>query len=251
MRAIRTKYDTAKSSYAAGDLAGFSLAEVLAVLVVVSMVLVAVLAVYSRAERAAAAVNRKLDAFQLPSEVLQRIAEDLDRVISPGSEVTMTIPKSKLDDGLRSAKMTILRTIVDRKNKQRTLEEIIWQSGYDFETDTEGMVLYRGHSGIMLEDKLLDDQRADWEKGYPLVPVCSGVTYFRIVVPQGEKLPDKDNWPSGPLPRSIKVTISFAEPVENFLGSYEVPEEQRVTRTMAIDRTRPIRFNIVPIEEGK
>jgi len=250
MRAIRTKYDTAKSSYATGDLAGFSLAEVLAVLVVVSMVLVAVLAVYSQAERAAAAVTRKLDVFQVPSEVLQRIAEDLDRVVSPGSEVKMTID-NKFADGLPSAKLTILRTIVDSRNKPRTLEEIIWQSGYDFETNTEGMVLYRGHSGIMLEDKLLDDQRADWEKGYPLVPVCSGVTYFRIVVPQGERLPDKDKWPSGPLPRSIKVTISFAEPVETPLGTYEVPEKQRVTRTMAIDRTRPIRFNIVLIEEGK
>lgn len=229
---------------------GFSLAEVLAVLVVVSMVLVAVLAVYSRAERAAAAVTRKFDAFQVPSEVLQRIAEDLDRVISPGSEVKMII-SNKISDGLQSAKMTILRTVVDSKGKQRTLEEIIWQTGYDFETDTEGMVLYRGHSGIMLEDKLLDDQRSDWEKGYPLVPVCSGVTYFRIVVPQGEKVPDKDKWSSDSLPKCIKVTISFAEPVETLLGSYEVPEGQRVTRTIAIDRTRPIRFVIAPIEEEK
>ena len=223
-----------------------SLAEVLATLIIGAMILISALGIYNRVERAAAAVNRRLDSSRLPAEVLQRIAEDLDKSISPGSAARISIA-NKYDDGFRTARLTITRKIVDSKNKEQTLEEIIWQSGYDIESDTEGMVLYRGHSGITLEDKLLDDQRASWEKGYPLVPVCSGVTHFEILVPQKD---DKflDRWTSESLPKGIAVTISFAEAVETPLGTYEIPEESMMTRTLAVDRTRKISFVIKPKE---
>jgi prepilin-type N-terminal cleavage/methylation domain-containing protein len=51
---------------------GFSLAEVLTALMIGAMVLVAVLGIYGRAERSAAAVTRKLDSLRLPSESLLR-----------------------------------------------------------------------------------------------------------------------------------------------------------------------------------
>lgn len=220
---------------------GLSLAEVLAALVIGSMVLIAMLGIYNRAERATAAVNRKLDNSRLPGEILQRMAEDIDKLIATGSETKITIA-SKFQHGYRGSEMTIVRTIKDSKDKDVTLEEIIWQSYYDIESDMGGLVLYRGHSGIISEDKLLDSQRADVEKGYPMVPICSGVTFFEIVVPSGEKLLEK--WTGSTLPNGVIVSISFTEPMETSDGGSEIPDEYKTTRTIAVDRTREIKFNL-------
>jgi len=227
---------------------GLSLAEVLAALTIGSMVLIALLGIYSRAERATAAVNRQLDSSRLPGEILQRIAEDIDKLISPGSETKITI-ENKLKNGYPAARMEIVRTIEDNKSKDVTLEEIIWQSYYDIESDMDGLVLYRGHSGITSEDKLLDDQRAEWEKGYPMVPICSGVTFFEIVVPSGENLLEK--WTSNTLPKGIRVSISFTQPVKRPDGDYAVMDEHKMTRTIAVDRTRTIKFELIPEEDGQ
>jgi len=226
--------------------AGISLAEVLAALVIGAMVLVALLGVYNRAERANAAVNRKLDTSRLPGEILQRIAEDLDKLISPGAETRITI-ENKLSNGYAAAQLVLVRTIKDSKGKEQTLEEIIWRAAYDIESDMPGLVLYRGHSGMTLEDKLLEEQRAPWEKGYPLVPICSGVTHFEITIPSGTGFLSK--WSGSSLPKGITVTISFAEPVETATGDFEIREEDKVSRTIAIDRTRRINFELAPREE--
>lgn len=227
---------------------GLSLAEVLAAIVVGSMVLVSLLGIYNRAERATAAVNRTLDSSRLPGEILQRIAEDIDKVISAGAETRITIEPG-YQNGYRGSKMTIVRTIKDSKNKDVTLEEIIWQSYYDIESDMEGLVLYRGHSGISLEDKLLDEQRADWEKGYPMVPICSGVTLFEITVPSGENVLEK--WTSEAMPKGIIISISFSEPVQVSSADSEIPDEYKTTRTIAVDRTRTIKFDLAKIEAKK
>lgn len=227
---------------------GISLAEILASLIIGSMVLVAMLGIHRRAERASAAVNRKLDSSRLPGEILQRIAEDIDKLISPGSETKITI-ESAIQHGYQGAKMTILRTIKDSKNKDVVLDEIIWQSYYDIESDMDGLVLYRAHSGISLEDTVLDKERADWEKGYPMVPICSGVTFFEIVVPSGEKLLER--WTSSTLPKGVIVSISFTEPMETSDGESEIPDEYKTTRTIAVDRTREIKFKLALDEAGE
>lgn len=227
---------------------GISLAEMIAALVIGSMVLIALLGIYNRAERATAAVNRKLDSSRLPGEILQRMAEDIDKLISTGSDTKITI-KAGFQHGYRGSKMTIERTIKDSKNKDVMLEEIIWQSYYDIESDMEGLVLYRGHSGIMLEDKLLDAQRADWEKGYPMVPICSGVTFFEIVVPSGEKFLEK--WTSAVLPKGVIVSISFTEPMRTSDGDFEILDQYKTTRTIAVDRTRAIKFNLLSEKAGQ
>jgi prepilin-type N-terminal cleavage/methylation domain-containing protein len=61
---------------------GFSLAEVLAAMVIAALVMVAVLGIYSRAESVAATIKRKFDSSRLPTEILQRIAEDLDQIMT-------------------------------------------------------------------------------------------------------------------------------------------------------------------------
>lgn len=230
-----------KASNTFRDPEGFSLAEVLAALTIASMVLVAVLGIYSRAETGAAAVTDKLDESRLPSEVLQRIAEDLDRIVSPGSDTKITVENKIAMHGYQTARLTILKTIYDKSDKKRAFEKIIWQVSYD--NDVGDLVLYRSYSGVALEDKLFDQAREDWEKSYSFVPICTGVTFFRVQAPKGAELIDK--WTSDSLPKAIVVTISFAEPFKTVAGTLDVPDRQKITRTIAIDRTRKIRFVFV------
>jgi prepilin-type N-terminal cleavage/methylation domain-containing protein len=218
---------------------GFSLAEVLAALVIASMVLVTVLGIYSRAESVSATITRKLDGSRLPSEVLQRIAEDLDRIIVSDASTRINI-SNKFDNGYSTAQLTITRTIVDSKKKAKVFENIIWQTSYDY--DAGGLILYRHRSSEigLLEDKLLDSERENWEQGL-FVPVCSGITFFKIEAINGGEYLDK--W-SGRVPPGVEVTISFAEPFETIDNSWDVYDDQKCKRTIAIDRTRKIKFKI-------
>jgi type II secretory pathway component PulJ len=223
---------------------GFSLAEVLVALTIGTMVLVAVLSIYSRAETSAAAITRKLNSSRLPSEVLQHIVEDLDRIGAPGADTKLTI-ENKFDNGFSTARLTILNTIYNSKNEKQTFEKIIWQTSYD--SDANGLVLYRSHSGITLEEKLLDEQKEDWEREL-FVPICTGITFFKIQVLKGEQF--QDNWASDSLPPGVVVTISFAEPFKALDGTLDVPEDEKITRHITVDRAREIKF-ILPKEEGE
>ena len=223
----------------------FTLAEVISALTIGSMVLVAVLGIYSRAERTAVAITRKLDNAQLPGEVLQRIAEDLDGIVGSNSDTKIVI-RNRLDNLYPSARLEITKTIYGRGKKPVTYEKIIWQSNYDYGSWVEGLVLYRSHSGMTVEDKLLDEPREDLEKEYSFVPICEGVTFFKIQVPRGEDF--LDQWNHTTLPKGITVTISFAESFKAVDGTFDVPDEQKITRTIAIDRSRKISFKIVKKE---
>jgi type II secretory pathway component PulJ len=225
--------------------AAFSLAEMLAALVIGSMILIAVLTVYNRLESSASAVIGKLDDSRLPREVLQLIAEDIDRIITDSKDVKISFQNKKLKDGYNSAQLVINRTYNDENNNTRDFEEIVWQTGFDYESFTEGLVLYRSHSGLVLEDKLLDEFREDWQKGL-FVPVCSGVSFFQIQA--ATKTRPMDKWSGPNLPRNLIVTISFAQPEEALAGQWEVPDSEKITRTIAVDRTRKIKFEIVKKE---
>ena len=224
---------------------GFSLAEMLAALTIGTMVLVAVLGIYSRAETSAGAITRKLDSSRLPCEVLQRIAEDLDRIIVSGSDTKVTV-ENKFDNLYPSARLTILKTIYDKNNKPQTFEKIIWQSSYDYDSDANGLALYRSHTGIGPEDKLLDEKKESWEREL-FIPICAGVTFFKIQIPKGEDFQDK--WTSNSLPPGVVVTISFAEPFKTLTGTLDVPDAKKIARTIAIDRTRKIKFIFVKKED--
>lgn len=219
---------------------GFSLAEVITSLTIGAMVLVAVLIVYNRAERSAEAVARRLDSSRLPTEVMQRIAEDLDGIIASGSDTKIYF-ENKFENGFPTARLTITRTFFDNKNQEKTYEEITWQTNYDFESNLNGLVLYRSHSGIAMEDKLLDKNKDVWEREI-FVPICTGVTFFKIRVPWGETYLDK--WTSTSMPPGIEVTISFAEPFKTVGGTLDVPEEEKIVRTIAVDRTRKMKFTV-------
>jgi len=227
--------------------AGFSLAEVLAALLIGSMVLVAALSIYQRAQSSSASVLAKVEANRLPEEVLQLIAEDFDEIISADPDVKITIVANKLDHSFPTARVEILKTFQKdyekvKEVKKETFEHIIWQASWDYDNDANGLVLYRSYTGMTQEDKLLDDKRADWEKDYTFIPICQGITYFRVEAYKNSEL--VDIWNSDNLPFGVKVTISFAEPILSETGGYEVPEESKIFRTIAIDRTRKIKLNI-------
>ncbi len=228
---------------------GFSLAEVLAALTIGSMVTVAVLGIYNRAEKSVAAVTSRLDGSRLPGEVLQRIAEDLDNIISSSSDAKIIIDNKfeKVASGILvpAARMTITRTIEDSKDKEQIFKEVIWQSSYDFEGASNSLTLYRSASGLNMEDKVLEKNKDDFERE-AFVPICSGITFFKIEVLAGKDPVEKWN---GIPPRGIIVTISFAEPYKRVDGTFDVPDEEKITRTIAIDRTRKIRFDTSTAED--
>jgi len=208
-------------------------------LVIGAMVLTAILTVYTQANRAAEAVLARAEGSALATEVLQRLSEDLDRVLSSQQGVTIQI-KNGLDNKLARAQLVIRRTMRDSKNQEKVFEEITWRAGYDYDSASPGLVIYRGHEGINLEDKLLDPKRESWESSYPLVPLCRGATCFRVEVPKGDAL--LDQWADVDLPAGVKVTISFAMPHETVRGTWEVYDEEKITRMIAIDKMRKIKF---------
>ena len=216
----------------------FTLAEVTVALVVGTMILVAVLGIYSRAERAAEAVTRRLDSTQLPSEILQRIAEDLDGIIAAGDSTVVTV-ENKMQNLFPAARLTITKSYYDDSNKKQPFEKIVWQSNY--EPEQGSLVLYRSYSGVGVEDKLLDEKREDWESDFSFVPISTGLTFFRIEVLAGDQL--QDRWTSESLPRGVLATLSFEEPYKTVSGELEVPEYGKIKRTIAIDRTRKIKFS--------
>ena len=222
---------------------GFSLAEVLAALTIGAMLTVAVLGIYHRAEKSATAITRKLDGSRLPGEVLQRIVEDLDNIISSTSDAKITI-ENKIENAasnglIPAARLTITRTIQDSKDNEQKFEEIIWQSSYDIQSAGNGLILYRSHSGMNMEDKVLEKNKDDFEREL-FVPICGGVTFFKISALAGKE--PVERWDGAP-PRGIVVTNSFAEPYKKVDGTLDVLDEEKITRTIAIDRTRKIRFD--------
>lgn len=218
----------------------FTLVEILASPTVGTLVLLAVLALYNRGQNGTAAVINKLESNRLPREIFQRIAEDIDRTVGRGQGTQINII-NKLQDGLFAAKLEISRPIKDNKDQQQTFEKIVWQSNTDPESGL--LTLYRSHSGIAIEDALLDNQKEPWQREL-FVPICSGITFFRIEVPTDENQTSLDSWTEG-IPKAIRITLSFAQPYKTVSGTFDVPEEEKIVRTIAVDRTRSPTFTII------
>lgn len=217
-----------------------SLVEIMAVLVVVSMMLMALMAVFNRAKNATASVNQRLDQYDASMEVLQRIAEDLDRIAISGYNMKVTVT-NKIVDGFNKSQLIIQSDIYGKNGKLFVFEKVVWQSHYD--TIEYIPVLYRAHYGINLDDKILslaEDQLDEKEKK-PFVPVCYNMTFFEFVIPRKNAEPLKQ-WTSKKLPPAINVAISFAPPTELLTGEFKVLDEDKKTRTIAINRTKKLGF---------
>jgi hypothetical protein len=68
-----------------------------------------------------------------------------------------------------------------------------------------------------------------------------------VQVPKDEEFQDKWSGPS--LPYGVVVTISFAEPYKTISGTFDVPETEKISRTIAINRTRKIDFQVIKEED--
>jgi len=219
----------------------FSLAELLAALVIGAMVLVVALGIYNCTRRTIASVNRTVTQNSLPMEVLQRIAEDFDKIISTAIGTKVQIENKYDLNGFATARVEISKTYYDKKGGSQTFEKIVWLTAYDYDSDANGLVLYRSHDGVVIEDKLLDEVKDDWERKL-YIPVCDGVTFFRVQAVNDDKI--SPAWNSSPPP-AVKITLSFAEPFLDENSYWDVPEEEKFSRTIAVDRTRKIKFEII------
>ena len=231
-RNCKMKYCSEKS--------GFTLAEAIATLAIAAMIMIAAIGIYTGIRRTEAAINRRLESGFLATEILQRIAEDIDRLALPGSDMTMSINNKTEEGGYKSSRMIIESKIYDKNNKPQTFEKIIWQSRGD--PDANGLIIYRAHSGYTLEDKMLDEPKEAYERE-KFIPICSGATLFSI-----EAINDSNTtqtWESQNLPRGVKISISFTKPQQDLLGNPVISEEAMKTRTVVIDRFRQLVYQFI------
>lgn len=217
----------------------FSLVETLVVVTIASMLIVATLQIYHRVRGDAAVVSEKLTEKQLAMEILQQIAEDSDRLAAPGFDAQVMV-QNKTDHGLFSARLFIMNKYYQNATppKQDVYEQVVWQTDYDPETDS--LILYRAHSGLNLEDKILDESRLEEDDPTAFIPVTDGVTFFEVQAITNQKMTPA--WMQPALPQGIRIGISFALPEELPDGGVGIPEEKIVFRTIAIDRTRPLAY---------
>jgi prepilin-type N-terminal cleavage/methylation domain-containing protein len=220
---------------------GFTLVEAMAALVIAAMIMVTAIGIYTGIKRAEAAINKRLQGGFVAVEVLQRIAEDIDRLALPGSDVTMSIKNKIEPGGYKSAQMIIESKVYDKDNKPQVFEKIVWQSHPD--PDANGLIIYRAHSGYTLEDKMLEEPKEKYEREW-FIPISNGVTLFSI-----EAVTDVNTtspvWESQNLPPAVRISISFSAPEQDLTGNLTVPQEAIKKRTVVIDRFRQLAYQFI------
>lgn len=221
----------------------FTLIETLTVLALTAMLLTAVLQMYHRVRGSVSRIALHLDENRLVSEILQKIAEDIDRMAAPGFDATLQF-RNKYDNGYNSAQLTLENKYYGKGNppKAEIYDRIVWQSSYDPFTQT--LILYRMHEGLNVEDKVLESGSDVSASAGLYIPITDGLTHFEIVSQQGDTRTVA--WSSSTLPNAVRIGISFA-PLEALpdTGRLGVPEELITYRTVAVDRTRYIPYQFI------
>ena len=231
-----------KSRYA------FTLVETLVVVMISAMVVTATLMVYQRVRSATVSIVDTMSQYTLQNEILQKIAEDIDRLAAPGFEATIKF-RNRAVRGADNQMVQSGQLILDNKyygtgDKEQVYEEIVWQTSYDLNEGT--MILYRMHTGLNTEDQLLEGNAEDSPNAGLYVPVAAGVTFFDLRTQQGENV--LAAWTSDTLPKAVRIGLSFAEPDILEDGQVGVPPEEIVYRTVAIDRTRLIPYKFIKVD---
>lgn len=220
----------------------FSLIEILTVLTLSAMILAAVILIYNRVRNSAAAITARLNKQGLPDELLQKIAEDIDRLAAPGFDASISI-RNKEDSGYNSAQLVIENRYYGSSQTANIYERVVWQSNYD--PFLGQMILYRSHSGLNLEDKLVDTVRSGEDKPELFVPVCSGLTYFGVFALTGSETEEQEpasSWQKQTMPNGILLGLSLEPMTQLEDGSFVLPEGGIVYRAVAVDRTRSIPY---------
>jgi type II secretory pathway pseudopilin PulG len=84
----------------------FTLIETIVVLMLAALVLMAVLGIYNRVRASAVTIVDRLEQNRLQTEILQKIAEDIDRLAAPGFDATINF-QNKLNNGYHSARLIL------------------------------------------------------------------------------------------------------------------------------------------------
>jgi type II secretory pathway component PulJ len=219
---------------------GFTLAETLMALVIGMLIMAAVVGIYSTVKNAQFSIDKRLKQDFATTEILQRISEDIDRLALPSADVTLTV-KNKVDiEGFAISQMVIESKFYDKDNKPQTFEKVTWQSRVA--SDGNGLIVYRAHSGYSMEDKMLEEQKQNYEREL-FIPICSGATQFAMEVTDGNNITEE--WTDAALPQAIQISLSFEPRQQDALGNMTVPEELVKTRIVALDRFRQIPYTFV------
>ncbi len=231
----------------------FTLVETLVVLLLSAMIITATLAVYQRVRAATIVIGQRMSEHRLQDEILQKIAEDIDRLAAPGFEATIKFRNRQVrgTDGLtyQSAELILNNSYYGNSDKKDIYEEIVWRTAYD--TAEETMILYRMHRGLNAEDPLFANKPNQLESTLDkslerYIPVSAGVTFFDLRTQQGENI--LGSWTSETLPKAVRIGLSFALPEELEDGEVAVPDEEVMYRTVAVDRSRMIPYSFVKME---
>lgn len=221
---------------------GFSLIEILTVLILSAMILTATLLIYSRVRGAVTSITARLENQAIPDEILQKIAEDIDRLAAPGFDATITI-QNKLDTGYNSAQLIIENRYYGTTEppQPQIYERVVWQSMYDPLYDQ--MTLYRSHGGLNLEDAVVDNMRSGEQKPEVFVPICPGLTFFgAYAITDANEI--EMQWQKQTMPNGILLKLSLEPLVQMDDGSFELPEASIVSRAVAVGRTRSITYKL-------
>jgi len=220
----------------------FTLIEVLTVLLLTAALMTVTLQMYHQVRRGVSQLTGRLDDNRLAQEVLQKIAEDLDRLAAPGFDATVRFG-NKYDNGLNSAQLTLENKYYGKgaPPKAELYDRVVWQTMYD--SFAQSLILYRMHDGLNLEDKVVETGSDVSPSAGLYIPVAEGLTHFQIQSQQGETMGAV--WTADTLPTAVLIGVSFAPPEELADGRVGVPDEKILYRTVAIDRTRFIPYQFI------
>ncbi len=227
----------------------FSLVELLSALFIVSLMVIGLAIVYTNSVDAITAIDNELESSFGTTNIVHLIAEDISKVSSLDTDTSLRL-ESKNVDGFTLYRLEIISKIYDNNGEQIEFKKVIWQSDYDFETDS--ITLYRCMTGMGVEDPILSTQARNNPESDIFVPVCTGLTHFTMQVPritntsQGIEENYLDSWEKDEeMPGAIVVELSFREPVEYVTGEVEVLPEDITTRWVSVNRSRDYKFKFV------
>lgn len=221
----------------------FTLIETLTAVLLTALLITAVLSMYYHVRRGVSRLAGQMEENRLAREILQKIAEDIDRLAAPGFDATMQF-RNKYDNGSNAAQLVLENKFYDSSTppKPQVYDRIVWQTHYD--AWSQLLTLFRMHEGLNLEDKVLEKDAAASPSLGMYIPVADGLTHFEAAIVDGETLTTQ--WDKQTLPTSVRIGVSFA-PLEQLPdGRLGVPPELILYRTVAIDRTRFIPYQFVP-----
>lgn len=227
---------------------GFSLVELLTALFIVCILVIALTVIYDASIKTLSVISVKLEKGLTSSEIMRLIVDDIVKVSSGDSDTSFSL-KTKMFNNVALYRFEIISKIYDNTGKELFYRKVIWQSDYDSNTGT--ISLYRCMGGMAVEDPILSTQAKENPDTDIFVPVCRGLTYFTVQVPQVQDTPEGpivnyvDQWASDEMPGGVAVTLSFTPPVEYVTGQVEVPVEDRTVETVSVNRSKQYKFQFV------